>query len=180
MIDVIRSTAALTDDELLSKVRTLARHECAATAQLVAALVELDSRRLYLGQGCSSLFTYCTEVLHLSEHAAYGRIEAARAARKFPAILDLLAHGSLHLTAVGLLSPHLTEDNHATVLDAACHKTKHEIEKLVATLRPAPASATGAGDDSQASDTAVGSCRACGVGDPNRPRRARARRTGDG
>jgi hypothetical protein len=138
MIDVLHSTATLTDDELLSTVSALAQHERQATARLVAALVEMDCRRLYLGQGCSSLFTYCTQVLHLSEHAAYGRIEAARAARKFPLILDLLADGSVHLTAIGLLSPHLTEDNHATVLAAARHKTKHEIEKVVAALRPAP------------------------------------------
>ena len=38
----------------------------------------MDARRLYLAEGCSSLFTYCTEILHLSEHAAYGRIEAGQ------------------------------------------------------------------------------------------------------
>ena len=136
MIDAFRSAAALTDDDLLSKVSALAQNERDATAQLVAALVEIDSRRLYLGQGCSSLFTYCTQVLHLSEHAAYGRIEAARAACKFPVILDLLVHGSLHLTAICLLGPHLTDDNHAEVLAAARHKSKREIEDLVARLRP--------------------------------------------
>jgi hypothetical protein len=40
----------------------------------------------------------------LSEHAAYGRIEAARAARRFPVILALLATGDITLTAVGLLA----------------------------------------------------------------------------
>ena len=54
----------------------------------LALLAEVDARRLYLGEGCSSLFTYCTQVLHLSEHAAYHRIEAARAARQYPVILD--------------------------------------------------------------------------------------------
>lgn len=63
--------------------------------------MELDARKLYLGEGCSSLFTFCTQILRLSEHAAYGRIEAARAARRFPAVLDLLSDGSLALTAVG-------------------------------------------------------------------------------
>ena len=105
MIDALRSATALTDDELLSRVSALAQNERDETAQLVAALVEIDSRRLYLGQGCSSLFTYCTQVLHLSEHAAYGRIEAARAACKFPVILDLMAQGSLHLTAICVLGP---------------------------------------------------------------------------
>jgi hypothetical protein len=72
----------------LATVKRLATDERQATAQLIAHLAEMDARRLYLGEGCSSLFTYCTQVLHLSEHAAYGRIEAARAARKFPAILE--------------------------------------------------------------------------------------------
>jgi 5-methylcytosine-specific restriction endonuclease McrA len=126
------------DAELIARVTELATAERHTTAQLVAALSELDSRRLYLGQGCSSLFAYCTQVLHLSEHAAYGRIEAARAARRFPAVLDRLADGSLTLTAVCLLAPHLTPDNCAGVLDAARHRTKREIEVLVAALRPQP------------------------------------------
>jgi hypothetical protein len=37
-------------------------------------------------------------VLRLSEHAAYGRIEAARAARRCPGILDLLAKGTIKST----------------------------------------------------------------------------------
>ena len=92
-----------------------------------------------LGEGCASLFTYCTQVLHLSEHAAYGRIEAARAARRFPVILNLLAAGAVTLTAVSLLAPHLTTDNHRDVLETARHKSKREVEHLVAALRPRPA-----------------------------------------
>jgi hypothetical protein len=101
----------LSDRELLEEVQTLATRERDATARLIASLMELDSRRLYLGQGCSSLFTYCTQVLRLSEHAAYGRIEAARAARRFPMILERLADGSVTLTTVCLLAPHLTPEN---------------------------------------------------------------------
>jgi hypothetical protein len=83
----------------------------------------LDARRLYLGAGCASLFAYCTRVLHLSEHAAYGRIEAARAARRFPSLLEGLAEGELTLTAVGLLAPYLTPENVASVLQDARHKS---------------------------------------------------------
>ena len=90
-------------------------------ADLIASLAELDARRLYLGAGCSSLFTYCTEVLHLSEHAAYGPIEAARAAQRAapPLILARLAEGAVTLTTVCLLGPLLTEDNHERLLQAA-------------------------------------------------------------
>jgi hypothetical protein len=45
-------------------VNRLARSARETTAALVAHLVEFDSRRLYLGAGCRSLFVYCTEVLH--------------------------------------------------------------------------------------------------------------------
>ena len=130
--------AALSDPELLLEVRRLAGQERHATARLIAALGELDARRLFLGEGCSSLFTYCTQVLHLSEHAAYGRIETARAVRKWPALLELLADGSLHLTAITLLAPHLTAENHQQVLASARHKSKREVEEIVARLRPQP------------------------------------------
>ena len=55
-----------------------------------------------------SMFAYCTEVLHLSEAEAYFRIAAARASRKHPVLLSMLADGRLHLTAIAKLAPHLT------------------------------------------------------------------------
>ncbi len=134
--------ARLSDQELLSQVKALAGREREATARLIASLAELDARRLYLGEGCASLFTYCTQVLSLSEHAAYGRIEAARAARRFPAILDRLADGSATLTTIGLIAPHLTTANHEARLAAICHKSKREVECLVAAIRPQPAVAS--------------------------------------
>src|SRR5687767_10455839 len=137
MMDIV-ALVQLSDDDLVAHVKRSAGDERRATAALVAALSELDARKLYLREGCSSLFTYCTQVLHLSEHAAYGRIEAARAARRFTVLLDLLAEGALTLTAIGLLAPHLTVENHQQLLGAARHKTKRDVELLVATLRPQP------------------------------------------
>ena len=128
----------LSDGDLLAEVNRLANSERTAIANLVAALGEMDARRLYLGQGCSSMFTYCTHVLHLAEHAAFNRIEAARAARRFPIILTLLADGRVHLSAVRLLAPHLTAANHDALLKEASHKSKREIEAIVARLVPRP------------------------------------------
>ncbi len=126
------------DSDLLAEVSRLSGSERAAIANLVSALGELDARRLYLGQGCASMFTYCTQVLHLAEHAAFNRIEAARAARRFPTILTMLADGRVHLSAIRLLAPHLTEANHQDVLREASHKTKRQIEEIVARLQPRP------------------------------------------
>jgi hypothetical protein len=138
MTTLLAVAASLSDAALLTQVTRLAGRERETTAELIAFLAELDSRRLYLGAGCSSLFTYCTQILHLSEHAAYGRIEAARAARRFPVIVDAVAEGALTLTAVCLLVPVLTEGNHLELLAAARFKSKRDVEQLVARARPQP------------------------------------------
>src|SRR5437773_2086053 len=134
----IDSPASLSNAELLARVKSLVDGERQATAALVAHLAEIECRKLYLEQGCRSLFSYCTEVLHLSEHAAYNRIEAAKAARRFPAILTSLVQGDVHLTAVKLLAPLFTAENHESLLAAAKHKSKREIEEIIAHLRPQP------------------------------------------
>jgi hypothetical protein len=139
MATLVRSFDRLSDADLLSEIKHLAHCERAATATLIASLRELDARRLYLAEGCSSLFTYCTNVLHLSEHAAYGRITAARTAQAFPLVIDLLADGAITLTTVTLLAPHLTTENHATVLAEARHKSKRQVEELAARVTPRPA-----------------------------------------
>jgi hypothetical protein len=132
------SLTQITDADLLTAVANAAGHERSATVHLIALLAELDARRLYPQEGCSSLFTYCTRALRLSEHAAYDRIEAARCARRFPIVLELLTDGAVTLTTIGLLAPHLTPDNVHEVLTAARHASKREVERLVAALRPLP------------------------------------------
>ena len=84
MTNALASLTSLTDEQLLARIKTLADEERYSTAALIAALVELDTRRLYLREGYASLFAYCTQALHLSEDAAYNRIRAARAAAKWP------------------------------------------------------------------------------------------------
>src|SRR5215208_3746821 len=72
--------ADLSDDQLLAEVHRLAGAERGATAALIRSLIALDARpHLYSSAGCSSLFVYCTRVLHLAEGATYNRIEVARA-----------------------------------------------------------------------------------------------------
>ena len=101
------SVQRLSNKQLLRDLEAAASCERQITARLIALLTELDARRLYLAEGYASMFVYCTQSLRLSEHAAYGRIEVARAARKFPVIVELLADGSVTLTTICLLASHL-------------------------------------------------------------------------
>ena len=129
---------SLSDQQLIDRIDRLALHERRATARLVASLAELETRGVHLALGYTSLFAYCRQRLHLSEHAALNRIEAARAGRTFPIILARLADGSLSLTAVRLLRPLLTRENHADLIEQARHMGKQEVLALIARLRPQP------------------------------------------
>ena len=131
--------ADLSDDQLLAEVQRLASTERRATVALLRSLIELDARRLYLREGCSSLFTYCTQVLRLSEGGAYNRIEVARAAQRYPALLEHLEDGSLTLTTARLIAPHIDPDNHDAVFAAARQKSKRDVEVLIASMNPSPA-----------------------------------------
>jgi hypothetical protein len=136
-MNMLTTAAALTDNALLARLHLLARHGRAITVELVAHLAELETRKV-LAAEAHSLFSFCRDVLLLSEHASYNRIEAARAVRKFPAILDRLADGSLNLSIVRVLAPHLTPQNHLAVLAEAAGKSKRDAEVLAARLAPRP------------------------------------------
>jgi hypothetical protein len=128
----------MTDEALVEETKRAAERERRSTADLLALLIELERRALPLALGYSSTFTYCTRVLLMSEQAAYKRITAARAARRYPAILELLARGELTLSSVKILAPHLTRENVDALLDAARHKSTREVEQLIAAAHPQP------------------------------------------
>src|SRR3972149_5144292 len=129
---------SISDDELLRRLSQLLSQSGRVESDLVAHIGEVDERRLYAREAASSMFVYCTEVLHLSEHEAYLRITAARASRKYPTLLAMLEDGRIHLSGIGKLAPHLTDANGEAVLARAAHKSKREMEELVAELAPKP------------------------------------------
>jgi hypothetical protein len=128
---------SLSDDELLHCLSALLSNSRRIESELVAHIAEVDDRRLYL-RHASSMFTYATEVLNLSEHEAYLRITAARTSRRFPILLERLRDGRLHLSAIAKLAPHLTEENCASLLARASQKSKRELQELLVELSPRP------------------------------------------
>src|SRR5689334_7163980 len=132
----VYSLSHLGDPELRHDLLSLIAQDRATTATLLAHLAEFDARKLYLPAAYPSMFAYCVHELHLSEDAAYKRIRAARVARQFPDIFEVVADGRLHLTGLGLLAPYLTPENANGLLAEAAHKTKSEIEELLARRFP--------------------------------------------
>src|SRR6266850_5336901 len=122
----------LSDAALLRDLAALVSQDRITTVTLLAHIAEVDARKLYVPAGYSSMRAYCVEELLLSEDAAYRRVTAARAARQFPALFTAMAEGRLHLAALSMLAPCLTQENVSELIEAATHRRKSEIEELLA------------------------------------------------
>jgi hypothetical protein len=127
-----------TNDQLVADVPRLALNERTSTADFVACLAEFDGRRLYLGLGFSSIYSYCAARIHLTQGAAYRRIESARASRRYPAILEMLRDGRLSLATAALIGPKLTKANAEQLLTEVAFKSKREVEVILARRDPRP------------------------------------------
>jgi hypothetical protein len=129
---------AIPDDDLLRRLFEILKRTRHDEAGLIAHIAEVDARKLYLREAAPSMFSYCTEVLHLSEPEAALRIRVARVSRRHPVVLAMLRDGRLHLSGIALLAPMLTRENRRSLLKRATHKSKREIEEIVAELTPRP------------------------------------------
>ena len=137
-----RRALKLPASRLLEECCEAVARDRAGTVDLLVHLAAIEARRVHRKRGCGSVFEYCTQVLGMCEATASRRIGAARAARRFPVILPMLADGRLHVTAVKLLSEHLTPANVASLLAEATHQSKAQVERLVARRFPKPDVAT--------------------------------------
>src|SRR5688500_18585413 len=105
----LASLEAVANAELDHNAMTLVRAEAKNQAQLIAHLAEIGRRKLHVDLSYSSLFVYCQERLGLCEGSIYLRLQVAKVVREFPRVLAELAEGRFNLTALGKLSPILTQ-----------------------------------------------------------------------
>ncbi|MBN1606061.1 MAG: HNH endonuclease [Polyangiaceae bacterium] len=136
--DAFDRVASLSNPELCAELERLVQNDRQLTAELLLHLGEMDVRRLHEATACGSLFRYCVEVFGFSEGMAFKRITAARLARRFPSVLELVRTGRLHLSGLLVVAPHLTSESQSELLALACGKTKREVEKLIAERFPRP------------------------------------------
>ena len=134
----LRSFSYLTNVVLIGAVLAALSRERVSMVLVVALLEEVDRRKLYAAAGYPSTIAYCIGHFRMSVDSAFKRIRAARAARRFPGILDALEDGRLHLSAVVALAPYLRKENGEELVAAATHKTRFEIEQMLAKRFPRP------------------------------------------
>src|SRR5262245_6669233 len=126
----------LADDALLQVFASHAADERGSLAEVLADIVEVEKRKLYLPAGYPSMLAYCTDERRFTRDAARRRIHAAHVAAKFPAVLPAVAEGRLDLSGVLALARHLTPANAEELLSAAAYKSRFEIEQLIAEWVP--------------------------------------------
>ena len=97
--ELLSQTKKLQNKELLSRTKQLVQKERNRHIQILYHLGEIESRKLYLGLGFSSLFDYVVKELGYSEGAAYRRIKAMKLCRDLPGTRNRLQSGRLSLSA---------------------------------------------------------------------------------
>src|SRR3954465_8841560 len=122
MIKANLAIGVMNDDDLLACTRELVRDSCDMEAELLLHLAEIDERKLYAQRAFPSLHVFCVKELGFSDGAAYNRIRVARTARRWPAVLDALRTGTVHLSGLRVLVPHFTDHNHEALLAEAAGK----------------------------------------------------------
>ena len=128
----------LSNDELLARLRSHVGRGNVWLAGLLAYLGEVDARRLYAEQACTSTWDFCVRRLGMSESEAQRRIAAARVLRAFPLARTYLERGQLHLCAIYELYKYITKDNHEELLQEAAGKTTKEVSQMIAARFPKP------------------------------------------
>jgi 5-methylcytosine-specific restriction endonuclease McrA len=95
----------LSDQMLTDKLLNLTVSERHTTLELLLSLAEFDNRKLFAATH-SSLFSYVTQQLKMSEGEAQRRIDGARLLRSFPEFIKSYETGELNLTHASLLRRH--------------------------------------------------------------------------
>ena len=124
------------DKDLVELTIDLARNERRVRAAFIVHLAELDERRLYLQEGCSTLFAWLTEKLKYPKASAYRRMTAARLQARMPVIASYLHEGHLSLTKLCHLRDLLAPENCLALLEQAASMTEKEVEELALILDP--------------------------------------------
>ena len=135
---MVNSIAKLTDAALIARLHQTGRECNQLLAERILLLIAVEDRRVYLRKATPSLFKFCLKELRLSEGEAYRRINAAKLVRRFPQLLDHIARGDIHLSALVQLRDHFTERNVDDLVATAKGKNKMQIAELAARLAPRP------------------------------------------
>ncbi len=120
-----------TDNQtLLANLIRLAQTDRQCQVEILRHMAEIDERKIVVELGFSGMWDFCRRGLKFSESTSTRRISVARAARAYPALLEMLGDGRLTLCTAADLVPLLSAENCETLLAAAANKSRREVQCL--------------------------------------------------
>jgi hypothetical protein len=115
-------------NELHEKALQLSKDYRALESKLIDCLMEIDSKKVYLQMGYSSLFRYCCEALLFSEAQSYALISVSRKSQEVPELKTLIQEGKIPLFTASRIVSVITQENKDEWLEKASSLTKRELE----------------------------------------------------
>jgi 5-methylcytosine-specific restriction endonuclease McrA len=132
----MKDLSKLSNDEVTKSLGELVQQERECLAEVINHLVEIDDRMIPEEKACGNVYEYCSKILGYSERESYFRWQAQRYASQYRSILPMLASGKLTLTNLLKIGPLLTPESYRGLLARVSGKSKLEVEKLIAEMRP--------------------------------------------
>jgi len=119
-------------NEIIEEVKAFHKSE----SKILDLLQKIDSARLYLETGYSSLFQYSVQFLKLSESQSWTFMTVARKSKEIPELKNQIDAGELSVSTARRIVPVLEKSNQAEWIEKAKTLTKSELEKEVSKISP--------------------------------------------
>jgi len=117
-------------DALVDQITELAAHIHAATYRLLVLIRELDRRRIWADQGCSSCAHWLNWQCGIGLNAAREKVRVANALEILPRISEAFRQGIISYSKVRAMTRVATPENEAEPMNVAWYGTAAHVEKL--------------------------------------------------
>ncbi len=105
--------------ELLEELKDLTGQERLLVTRVLLYLQEVEKRKLFLEEGYSSLFAFCTEFLLYTPAEAQVRIEAMRLGKEIPEVIEKIKEGKVSLSNAAEAQGHFRREEKKRVVPKA-------------------------------------------------------------
>lgn len=135
--------------ELDLHLKNLVKKERDILHEILETIREIDSRRMYLEIGYSSLFDYLTQAVGYSNASAQRRVDAARLLAEIPQLSEKIQSGEIRLNQISMVqkaardvakqaNKKVTTEEKIALLESIVNQSVQETQKEIATFFDIP------------------------------------------
>lgn len=125
----------LSDDLLLVDLKNMISKERSLVVQILEYLREVETRKLHLARGYSSMFSFCTENLGYSEAEAHIRIQAMRLTKEVPEVAQNIEEGTLSLSVAAMAQNQFRKEDFKRKSKGATKLSASEKSEIILELQ---------------------------------------------